>query len=162
MQTSVTDISVTVPGDRTRYAPVGHPTRDEAPGDFYHFTWILQRVALLPFYAQIAQLLPYPHPMRQGATSILGRYKSAQIRKAHSPLARSSTHVHHCPSSRGPCHRPSGTWLALPITSTSPTNACTSRARQKPSCSGVSPLATSGLDCARSTACLRGPARMPD
>ena len=35
-------------------------------------------------------------------------------------------------------------------------------ARQKPSCSGVSPLATSVLDCARSTACLRGPARMPD
>ena len=67
------------------------------------------------------------------ATSTLGRYKSEQIRKAHSPLARSSTHVHHCPSSHGPCHRPSGTWLSLPITSASPTNASTSRARQKPS-----------------------------
>ena len=31
--------------------------------DFYRFTRILYRGTLLPFYAQMTSLLPYPHPM---------------------------------------------------------------------------------------------------
>ena len=34
-----------------------------APGNFYHFTMVLQVLALLPFYAKSRSLLPNPHPM---------------------------------------------------------------------------------------------------
>ena len=37
-----------------------------APGNFYHFTMVLQVLALLPFYAKSRSLLPNPHPMVKG------------------------------------------------------------------------------------------------